>query len=216
VQFRARFWRTASRCFGSSMSRSAAWITSSSSAGGTIPECSRPLHGHPPDPRARGDPALPERQAPRQLRGPDAPRPGQRQSRADGPLQQRRQSTPPLGPRRRRHASGALARILIMGAVARRDAWRIATIPDRDCDVLVQACNRHRRRDPHNIKRGAEHPHKARRIRDGSHARNGPMDDSDPVSRRATLTLAEFAPHLAFSRFRCNPYCAWTVCQRNG
>src|SRR4030095_14632395 len=71
---------------------------------------SRPLHGHPPDPRARGDPALPERQAPRQLRGPDAPRPGQRQSRADGPHQQRRQSTPPLGPRRRRHASGAPAR----------------------------------------------------------------------------------------------------------
>ena len=88
--------------------------------------------------------------------------------------------------------------------------------PDRDCDVLVQACNRHRRRDPHNIKRGAGHPHKARRIRDGSHARNGPMDDSDPASRRATLTLAEFAPHLAFSRFRCNPYCAWTVCQGNG
>src|SRR4030095_2656587 len=36
---------------------------------------SRPLHGHPPDPRARGDPALPERQAPRQLRGPDPPPP---------------------------------------------------------------------------------------------------------------------------------------------
>jgi hypothetical protein len=52
--------------------------------------------------------------------------------------------------------------------------------------------------------------------RDGSHARNGPMDDSDPASRRATLTLAEFVPHVAFSRFRCNPYCAWTVCQGNG
>ena len=52
--------------------------------------------------------------------------------------------------------------------------------------------------------------------RDGSHARSGPMDDSDPASRRATLTLAEFVPHVAFSRFRCNPYCAWTVCQRNG
>jgi transposase len=40
ARFRARFGRTASRCSGSSMSRSAAWITSSSSAGGTIPECS--------------------------------------------------------------------------------------------------------------------------------------------------------------------------------
>jgi len=57
-------------------------------------------------------PVIPERQAPRQLRGPDAPRPGQRQSRTDGPHQQRGQSAPPLGPRRRRHASGTPARPL--------------------------------------------------------------------------------------------------------
>jgi hypothetical protein len=52
--------------------------------------------------------------APRQLRGPDSPRPSQRQSCAEGPHQQRGQSHPPLGSRRR-HAS-------------RAPAWSIASV----------------------------------------------------------------------------------------